>query len=199
MSSDDSLDDPATDATYAADTAPVANDSAPDVDFLDESAGYADSAADNNEFCDGDALNEMTNGTIVPGTQVNYRPDSNVNTLYNVITAGSQRHAASMTVAFPCILGIRPDHETWIWKTMLDNWGICCPHEFQIRAIHQAAFHRNKLVYIITKTGVGKTAIPLTVGLLLTGVVITRIFNAQSILVVNDDINDTNAVSLIMW
>ena len=48
MSSDDSLDDPATDAAYAADTAhvasdtaPVADDSAPDVDFLDESAGYA--------------------------------------------------------------------------------------------------------------------------------------------------------------
>ena len=42
MSSDDSLDDPATDASYAADSAPVANDSAPDIDFLDESAGYAD-------------------------------------------------------------------------------------------------------------------------------------------------------------
>ena len=41
MSSDDSRDDPATVAAYAADTAPVADDSAPNVDFLDESAGYA--------------------------------------------------------------------------------------------------------------------------------------------------------------
>ena len=56
-----------------------------------------------------------------------------------------------MTVAFLCISGINPDHETWIWKTMLDDWGIRCPHEFQIRAIHRAAFHRDELVYIITK------------------------------------------------
>jgi hypothetical protein len=175
MSSDDSLDDPTTNAAYAADTAPVVNDSAPDVDFLDESAGYADSAADNNEFCDGDMLDEMTNGTIVPGTQVNYRPGSNVNTPYDVFTAGSQHHAASMTVVFPCILGINPDYETWIGKTMLDDWGICCPHEFQIRAIHRAAFHRDELVYIIAKTGSGKSAVPLTVGSLLTGVVITRV------------------------
>ena len=134
-----------------------------------------DYAANNNEFCDGDTLDEMTNGTIVPGTQVNYRPGSNVNTPYDVITAGSQRHTASMTVAFLCILGINPDHETWIQKTMLNNWGICCPHEFQIRAIHRAAFHRDELVYIIAKTGLGKFAIPLTVGLLLTGVVITLV------------------------
>jgi hypothetical protein len=135
----------------------------------EHTVGYAyDSVADNNEFCYGDTLNEMTNGTIVPGTQVNYCPGSNVNSPYDVITAGSQHHAASMTVAFPCILGINPDHETWIWKTMLNNWGICCPHEFQFHVIRQAAFHRDELVYIITKTGSGKSAIPLTVGLLLT-------------------------------
>jgi hypothetical protein len=191
MSSDNSLDDPTTNATYAAD------DSAPDVDFLDESAGYADnyvpdtaksavndsaddksesavkhasvehiavkhtavehtavehttakhtvgntydSAADNNKFCGGNMLDEMTNGTIVPGTQVNYHPGTIVNTPYDVITAGSQCHTASMTVESPCMLGINPDHETWIWKTMLNDWGICCPHEFQICAIHQAAF-----------------------------------------------------------
>jgi hypothetical protein len=117
----------------------------------------------------------MTNGTIVPGTHVNYCPGSNVNTPYDMITAGSQRHAASMTVVFPCILGINPDQETWIRKTMLDDWGIRCPHKFQIRAIYRAAFHRDELVYIIAKTGSGKSAIPLTVGSLLTGVVITLV------------------------
>ena len=90
----------------------------------------------NNEFCDGDTLDEMTNNTIVPGTQVNYCPGSNVNTPYDVITAGSKRHAASMIVESSCTLGINPDHKAWIWKTMLDNWGIRCPHKFQICAIH---------------------------------------------------------------
>jgi hypothetical protein len=128
MSSDNSLDDPATNDAYATDSAPVADDSTPDVDFLDESAEYTDSyipdtnkstandfaddksksavehtsvkhiavehttvkhtaakhptaehtvgnannsAANNNEFCDGNTLDEMTDGTIKPGTQVN--------------------------------------------------------------------------------------------------------------------------------
>jgi superfamily II DNA helicase RecQ len=82
-----------------------------------------------------------------------------------------------MLVDSPCILGINPDHETWIWKTMHNDWGICHPHEFQIRAIHQAAFTRDELlcIIIIAKTGSGKSAIPLTVGTLLTGVVITLV------------------------
>ena len=107
----------------------------------------------------------MTNGTIVSGTQVNYHPGSNVNTPYDVITAGSLRQAASLIVESPCISGINPDHETWIRKTMLNDWGICHPHKFQIHAIHQATFYRDELVYIIAKTGLGKSAISLTVGL----------------------------------
>ena len=104
---------------------------------IEHTAGNAnDSSVDNNEFSDGDTVDEMTNGTIVPETQVNYHSGSNVNTPYNVITAGSLRHAASMIVDSPCISGIKPDLETWIWKTMLDGWGICCPHDFQICAIH---------------------------------------------------------------
>jgi superfamily II DNA helicase RecQ len=58
---------------------------------------------------------------------------------------------------------------------MHDDWGIDQPHEFQICAIHQAAFHRNELLYIIAKTGSGKSAIPLTVGTLLTGVAVTLV------------------------
>ena len=58
---------------------------------------------------------------------------------------------------------------------MHDNWGIDYPHKFQIDAIHPAAFHRNEMLYIIAKTGLGKSVIPLTVGTLLTGVVITLV------------------------
>jgi hypothetical protein len=68
-----------------------------------------------------------------------------------------------------------PDHKTLIRITMHDNWGIDHPHKFQICAIHCTAFHRTELLYIIAKTGSGKSASPLTVGMLLTGVVITLV------------------------
>ena len=58
---------------------------------------------------------------------------------------------------------------------MHDDWGIDHPHEFQICAIHCAAFQWNESVYIIAKTGSGKSAIPLTVGTLLTGVIVTSV------------------------
>jgi hypothetical protein len=104
---------------------------------VQHTAGNAnDSTADSNKFSDGDMVDELTDGTIVPGTQVNYPPGSNVCTPYDVITAGSLHHAASTVVDLPCISGINPDHETWIQKTMLDDWGICHPHKFQICAIH---------------------------------------------------------------
>jgi hypothetical protein len=35
---------------------------------------------------------------------------------------------------------INPQHEQWIQKTMLMDWGISKLHNFQIKAIHQAAF-----------------------------------------------------------
>jgi hypothetical protein len=84
-------------------------------------------------------------------------------------TAATVNHTATAAVDDPpCVLGMDPDHETLIQKTMHDDWGIDHPHELQIHAIHQAAFHRNELLYIIAKTGSGKSAIPLTVSTLLT-------------------------------
>ena len=82
-----------------------------------------------------------------------------------------------MLVDPQCMLGMDPNHKTLIRKPMHDKWGIDHPHphKFQVRAIHRAAFHRNELLYIIAKTGSGKSAIPLTVSTLLTGAVITLI------------------------
>ena len=194
MSLDDSLEEPPTDAAYAADTVPVADDTAPvadnlapDIDFLDEHIAVEHTAVGLTAIehtvehtvehtAVGLTADEHTvEHTAVRLTAVDHTAIVRVNTPYDVITADSQCHAASMTVAFPCISGINPDHETWIRKTMLYDWGIHCPHEFQIRAIHRATFHRDELVYIIAKTGSGKSAIPLTVGSLLTGVVITLV------------------------
>ena len=58
---------------------------------------------------------------------------------------------------------------------MHDNWGIDHPYKFQIHAIHPTAFQRNEMLYIIAKTGLGKSVIPLLVGTLQTGVVITLV------------------------
>jgi hypothetical protein len=142
-------------------------------DAVDDTAANvpaADSAYVPADSSDSDK--EMTDGAIVPGTQINYHL---VATPYDMINARLQRHAESMLVDPPCILGINPNHESWIRKMMHDDWGIHHPHEFQISAIHQAAFTRDEMLYIIAKTGSGKSAILLTVGTLLTGVVITLV------------------------
>ena len=86
MSSDDSLDDLTTNAAYAADSTPVANDSAPDFDFLDEFAGYADnyvsdtdksavhdSADDKSEF----AVNTLLSNTPQWNTPLSNTPPPN--------------------------------------------------------------------------------------------------------------------------
>jgi superfamily II DNA helicase RecQ len=58
---------------------------------------------------------------------------------------------------------------------MLSVWGISRPHEFQVRAVHDIAFVKDKIFYIIAKTGSGKSAIPLTVGCMLSGVSLTMV------------------------
>jgi superfamily II DNA helicase RecQ len=58
---------------------------------------------------------------------------------------------------------------------MLDDWGIRFPHEFQICAVHHIAFHHDQIVYIVAKTGSGKSAIPLSIGSLQTGVTLTMV------------------------
>jgi superfamily II DNA helicase RecQ len=56
---------------------------------------------------------------------------------------------------------------------MLDDWGVHSPHEFQLCNIHHIAFQHDQLLYIIAKTGLGKSAIPLTIGLLQTRVTLS--------------------------
>ncbi len=58
---------------------------------------------------------------------------------------------------------------------MLDYWGIYSPHEFQLRAIHHITFQCNQLLYIIAKTGSGKSAILLTIRLLKTRVTLSMV------------------------
>jgi hypothetical protein len=70
---------------------------------------------------------------------------------------------------------MNPTYEQWIRTAMLDNWGIQFPHEWQIRAISDIVFSCDTTTFLIAKTGSGKSAIPLTVGSLLTGVTLTMV------------------------
>ena len=62
-----------------------------------------------------------------------------------------------------------------IRETTRNVWDISNPREFQIDAIQHLAFCPNTLLYLIAKTGSGKSAIPLTVGTLKSGVTITLV------------------------
>ncbi len=115
---------------------------------------------------DSESETEDTQGTTVPGTQL---------TPFSRLTAPSRREQAVAGVGPSDLVGIDPQHESWIRKCMLDDWEIVHPHEFQIRAIHRIAFCDNQLIYIVAKTGSGKSAIPLTAGSLLTGVTLSMV------------------------
>ncbi len=93
--------------------------------------------------------------TVLPGTQI---------TPYDIITATVRREASESSIlpSDIAVAGIPQDHEMWICQSMFADWGILCLHEFQIRVIHKIAFHRDQLIYIIAKTGSGKSLISLT-------------------------------------
>ena len=114
---------------------------------------------------DGDLMEntESTNSTIVPGTD------------YDVISAASRREAIRRRIPPSSLVGIDNRYERWIRLVMWDDWGIQFPHDWQIRAIHDIAFSRDTSTFLVAKTGSGKSAVPLTVGSLLTGVTLTMV------------------------
>jgi hypothetical protein len=115
---------------------------------------------DNND----DACDD-TEGTVVPGTA------------YEIISSAARRATLANSVGTSTIDGIDPDEERWIRirQCMLVDWGIRSPHEWQIRAIHDVAFSRHQLIYLVAKTGSGKSAVPMTVGSLQMGVTLNSL------------------------
>ncbi len=83
----------------------------------------------------------------------------------------SSRHDSTGRSVEPSnVIRINNQHEMWI-----PDCKIRFPHEFQIRAIHHIAFHCNQIVYIVAKTGLGKSAILLSIGLLQTRVTLSMV------------------------
>ena len=107
----------------------------------------------------------------VPATHNNF-----TTTPYNNLMSASRRESAGWSVEPSNVNGINKQHEMWIRQcTMKEDWGIQYPHEFQIRAIHHIAFQRDQILYLVAKTGSGKSAIPLTIGSLQTGVTLSMV------------------------
>ena len=96
-------------------------------------------------------------------------------TPYNNLTAARRREALEREVANSDVDGVDPDHEKIIRQVMLDDWGIRHPREFQIRAVASLAFQRDRLLFLIAKTGSGKSAVPLAVGALQSGITLTMV------------------------
>ncbi len=137
----------------------------------------SDEAVDNdNDDDDNDATNRddvsnhsslscsvelLLEGMVVPGMQL--IPGTQL-TPYEGLTAAHRREAVGRNAADSDVSWVDPDHKKWILQCMIEDLGIRYPHEFQICAVHSIAFHRDRLLYLIAKTGLGKSAIPLTIG-----------------------------------
>ena len=94
---------------------------------------------------------------------------------YDNIMSASWRDSTGQSVKPSDANEIDNQYEMWIQKVMIDDWGIQFPHKFQIRAIHHVAFHHDQIVYIVAKTGSGKLAILLLIGLLQTRVTLLMV------------------------
>jgi hypothetical protein len=57
-------------------------------------------------------------------------------TPYDTLTNAHCRKAGGSAVEPSDVVGINPLKKRWIRLSMLDDWGILYPHEFQIYAIH---------------------------------------------------------------
>ncbi len=117
-------------------------------------------------------------GTVVAATQIEGADDATAVmriTPYNALSDCHCCEAGGGTIAQSNVAGVDPTHKRWIRQYMLDNWGIQSPNEFQIQAVHSIAFCRDRLVYLIAKTGLGKSAVSLTVGSMQNGVTLTKV------------------------
>jgi hypothetical protein len=121
---------------------------------------------DNFELKTNDLFGGASKGAVILGTQL---------TPFDALTAAHCSKAGGNAIEPLDIVGINPLHKRWIHLSLLDDWGILYPHEFQICLIHNIAFHCNQIIYLIAKMGSGKLAVLLTIGSLQTGVMVTMI------------------------
>ena len=134
--------------------------------FVDASIYFVDTSAV--------SIDVSTNGNIANINNVPAAPN-HATSPYDYIMSASQRESTGWSVEPSNVTGIDNQHEMWIRQVMIDDWEIQSPLEFQSRAIHHVAFHCNQIVYIVAKTGSGKSAIPLSIGSLQSGVTLSMV------------------------
>mmetsp|Transcript_11434 Transcript_11434/g.25104 ORF Transcript_11434/g.25104 Transcript_11434/m.25104 type:complete len:717 (-) Transcript_11434:43-2193(-) len=66
-------------------------------------------------------------------------------------------------------------HRRIIEEALLIDWDIDKPRDFQVVSINQGAFNDDTVMYLISKTGSGKSAVPLTIATLRRGVTIVLV------------------------
>jgi hypothetical protein len=66
-------------------------------------------------------------------------------------------------------------HRTLIEEALHLDWDIDSPRDFQVVSINQGTFNDNTVMYLISKTGSGKSAVPLTIATLRCGITIVLV------------------------
>jgi hypothetical protein len=72
----------------------------------------------------------------------------------------------------PSIKDVPDLHRTLIEEALQLDWDIDSPQDFQVISINQGAYNDNTVIYLISKTGSGKLAVPLTIATLRCGITI---------------------------
>jgi hypothetical protein len=72
----------------------------------------------------------------------------------------------------PSIEDVPDLHRTLIEEALQLDWDIDSPQDFQVISINQGAYNDNTVIYLISKTGSGKSAVPLTIATLRCGITI---------------------------
>ena len=70
---------------------------------------------------------------------------------------------------------VPPSHRCIIKDALNIDWDIDSPCDFQIVSINRGAYSNDTVMYLISKTGSGKSAVPLTIAMLCRGVTIVLV------------------------
>lgn len=92
-----------------------------------------------------------------------YEEEDNVNSTINHPPSVGNTAATSDPSFAHFIDDVPIEHRILIEEALQFDWDIHTPRDFQVVAINEGAFNDNSITYLISKTGSGKSAVPLTI------------------------------------
>ena len=90
-------------------------------------------------------------------------------------SVGPTINAGSTPTNSHSIKDVPPLHQCIIKKSMGLYWDIDSPRDFQVVSINQGTLNDDTIVYLILKTGSGKSTVPLTIVTLCRGVTVVMV------------------------